>query len=81
MQLSNQKIKPDMRLTVVQVVHTSLRAVLVKCLVLGDNRETSVMFARPDDNLRLAEGREVHVWQPWTVIDDTLLCTRFVVVT
>lgn len=65
---------------IAHILHTSLRAILAKCLILGDNREVFVMFARPDGNSRLIEGREVQIWQPWTVVDETIFCTRFVVV-
>jgi hypothetical protein len=82
MQSANQKIKPDMRVSIVEVVHTSIRSVLVKCVVLGglDGTEIQVLLSRPDDEMRLHQGREMHIWQPWMVINNAVLCTRFIVV-
>lgn len=83
MQSTNQKIKPDMRVTVIEVLQTSIRSVLVKCAVLGglDDTEIQIMLSRPDEDLQLHRGREVHLWQPWTVINNAILCSRFTVVT
>jgi len=82
MQSTNQRIKPDMRVTVIQVLHTSIRSMLVKCAVLGglDDTEIQIMLSRPDDEFRLDHGREIHLWEPWTIINNAVLCTRYIVV-
>jgi hypothetical protein len=84
MQLSNNNIKPDMRLQIVDVPQSaSPRAVPVKCIDLTDNRQISVLLlpnAGSDGDLQVRQNQRVHVWRPWTIVGGVVLCKRFVII-
>ena len=82
MQSSNQKIRPDVEFSVLEVLPSSSpRAVLVKCRIPAENRETLVLLLRSTDNGQFHKGQEINAWRPWSMVNNIVFCTRFAVVT